>query len=517
MHLSVDLPKTSESFWLASTPQTNYRQLDKEIKVDVAVIGGGLAGISTAWLLKGEGLTVAVMEADRLCQGTTAYSTAKITSQHNLIYAQIKDQFGEELARQYAQANEQALKFMGETIRELHIQCDYLEQPAFVYTQQDRYVQKIQQEAEVAQSLGIRASYHQSLDLPFRVKAAVAFEGQAQFHPRRYVLALAERVEGEGSFIFEQTRAVGIDEGSPKVIYTKQGHRISADHVVVASHFPFHDGLGLYFARMYPDRSYILAVRTEDKLAPGMYVTVESPGRSLRTFHLEKGEGILLAGESHKTGHGENMATHYQALGEFAAEIFSQPEILYRWSAQDYTTIDKIPYIGKIRSGAENIYVATGFRKWGISSSTVSALLLRDLIVKGESPWQDVYSPSRGLKLSSAGQLVQQNLHVANLLVSGKLQKPVAGEEVRPGEGKLVQLDGHKVGAYRDEEGKLHLVDITCTHMGCELKWNNGEKSWDCPCHGSRFTYEGDVLEGPAINPLHHLTQGPNDIDPDII
>lgn len=510
-------PPQSHSYWLDSTPQTRFPQLEEDVKVDAAVIGGGLAGISTAWLLVQEGLKVAVIEADRICQGTTAYSTAKITSQHNLIYAQIQGQFGTELAKQYAQANEAAVRFMGETISKFSIDCDYQEQPAYVYTQQDRYVRQIQQEAETAKALGIQASYHESLDLPFQVKAAVAFEGQAQFHPRKYILALAERIEREGSYIFEQTRAVGIDEGSPKVISTKQGHSITADHVVVASHFPFHDGLGLYFARMYPDRSYILAVRTEDKLAPGMYVTAESPGRSLRTFRLQDGEGILVAGESHKTGHGENMATHYQALGEFAGEIFTDPEILYRWSAQDYTTIDKIPYIGKIRSGAENIYVATGFRKWGISSSTVSALLIRDLIVKGESPWQEVFSPARGLKLGSVGQLVQQNLHVANLLISGKLQRPVPAEEVQSGEGKVIQVDGHKVGAYRDEEGKLHLVDITCTHLGCELKWNNGEKSWDCPCHGSRFTYEGDVLEGPAIEPLHHLSQGPNDIDPDII
>ena len=512
-----DFASSPESYWLGSTPHTDYPILDQDITVDVAVIGGGLVGITTAWLLKKEGLKVAVLEADRICQGTTGHSTAKITSQHNLIYDQIKSQFGKEMARQYADANENAIRVMAEVIKEQSIDCDFEWKPAYVYTQQDKYVPRIQKEARTAAELGIKAEYLEKLDLPFAVKAAVRFDGQAQFHPRKFVLALAELIPGNGCHIYENTSAIAIEEGKPNRVITKRGKTVTAKRVVVATHFPFHDGLGLYFARMYPDRSYVLGVRTKEKLPGGMYVTAESPGRSLRTQRYKDEEMILVAGEHHKTAAGEPMLNHYEVLRNFAAATFDITAIPFRWSTQDYTTIDKIPYIGRIRSGAPDIYVATGFRKWGISTSMVSALIMKDLITKGASPWQEVYCPQRGTKLRAAGQLVMQNIEVAQKLISGKLQSPTPDEKVEKGQGKIVSVEGQKVGAYRDEKGNLHVVDITCTHLGCELKWNSGEKTWDCPCHGSRFTYEGDVVDGPAVNPLKHLSEGVNDIDPDIV
>jgi len=512
-----ELTPVPEPYWLASTPKTDYPALDRDISVDVAVIGGGLVGISTAWFLKQEGLRVAVLEADRICQGTTGHSTAKITSQHELIYAQIKSQFSKELAEQYAKANQTAIRVMADLIENQKIQCDFQWKPAFVFTQQDKYVEQIQKEAEVAASLGIEAEYLDELELPFTVKAAVKFSHQAQFHPRKYVLALAEQIPGDGCEIFENTAATGIEEGSPRcTVSTHTGKKVQADKVVVATHFPFHDGLGLYFARMYPDRSYVLAVRTPDKLPEGMYVSAESPGRSLRTQRDGDSELLLVAGEHHKTAQGGEEFAHYENLRDFAQANFQIEDIPYRWSTQDYTTIDKIPYIGPIHSGSNNIYVATGFKKWGISTSTVSALLIRDLVKWGSSPWQDVFSPQRGLKLNSAGKLISINADVAKELVGGKL-KPGSQEEVEKGQARVEEIEGRKVGAYRDEQGQLHVVDITCTHFGCELKWNQGEKTWDCPCHGSRFSYEGDIVEGPAVKPLQHLSEAGNDIDPDII
>jgi len=511
----IEIPGSPESYWLESTPTTEYSALREDISVDVAVIGGGLAGISTAWLLKKEGLRVALLEADRICQGTTAHSTAKITSQHDLIYDHIVTQFSPELARQYAQANENAIKVMADIIKEYNIDCDFQWKPAYVYTQRDEYVDKIQKEVKAALGLGIEADYLEKLELPFDVKAALRFAGQAQFHPRKYVLALAQMIPGNGSEIYENTAVIGLEEGSLNIITTQGGNKVKADKVVIASHFPFHDGLGLYFARMYPDRSYILGVKTPDKLPEGMYVTAEAPGRSLRTQRVGDHEMLLVAGEHHKVAQGKPEA-HYENLKKFAMENFDVTEIPYRWSTQDYTTLDKIPFIGNLRSGLDNIYVATGFRKWGISTSTVAAQLIRDLIIWGNSPWQDVYSPQRGIKLNSAGQLVNINFDVAKELVSGKI-KSTSSAGIKQREGKIVQMDGRKVGAYQDERGQLHAVDITCTHLGCELEWNGGETTWDCPCHGSRFTYEGDIVEGPALKPLKNLSEGNNDIDPDII
>jgi glycine/D-amino acid oxidase-like deaminating enzyme/nitrite reductase/ring-hydroxylating ferredoxin subunit len=514
----IDLTKTPESYWIDSTPETTYPQLDEDITVDVAVVGGGLVGITTAWLLKKEGLRVAVLEADRICQGTTAHSTAKITSQHGLIYDTIKKQFGIELARQYADANENAVLTMAEVIKEYNIDCDFKWQPAYMYTQQDNYVQKIENEARVASELGIDAYYLNKIPLPFDIKAAVRFDGQAQFHPRKYVLEIAKMIPGDGCQIYENTRAIDIEEGTPHAVITKRGKKVTASKVVLASHFPFYDGMGLYFARMYPERSYILGVKMADKFPDGMYITAENPGRSLRSQRYKDEEMVLVAGEHHKTAHGEpNMMNHYKYLRDFAVETFNVVNFPYRWSTQDYYTVDKIPYIGHLRSDKPNIYVATGFRKWGISTSTVSAMLIRDLIVHGESPWQDVFNPQRGMTLKSVGQLIATNADVAANLVTGKLSIPPSDVKVEKGEGKIVEINGQKVGAYRDEQGTLHVVDTTCTHLGCELKWNNAEKTWDCPCHGSRFTYEGDIVEGPAHMPLHHLEEGPNKIDPNLM
>lgn len=513
---NFDLTRTPESYWIASTDQTDYPTLNEDISVDVAIVGGGLVGITTAFFLKNEGLKVAVIEADRICQGTTAHTTAKLTSQHGLIYDKIKTQMGTQLAKQYAEANETAIKTAADIIKKYNIDCDFVSQPAYVYTESDEYIQKLMDEAKTASDLGIKAHYLESTPLPFKVKAALKYDDQAQYHPRKFVLALAKMIPGDGSQIFEQTRAIDIDEGTPNIIKTKNGNKVSATTIVIASHFPFYDGLGLYFSRMYPSRSYSLGIKISEKFPGGMYINAEKPARSLRSQKFGDGEIVLLSGEHHKTGHGENMMNHYLNLRDFAVATFNVQDILYRWSTQDYVTLDKVPYVGHLTSRNSNIYVATGFRKWGMTNSFVSAMLISDLITKGQNPWQEVYNPSRPTSAAASAKFVSVNAKVFAALVSGKLAPASDKINIKAGEAAIVEVEGHKVGVYRDDKEKLHFVDTTCTHMGCELKWNDAEKTWDCPCHGSRFTYEGDIVEGPAHHPLHHLEEGPNKIDPNI-
>ncbi|MBC2728481.1 FAD-dependent oxidoreductase [Desulfosporosinus sp.] len=493
-----------ESYWIASTPKTNYPTLNEDMNVDVAIIGGGMAGITSGYLLSEDGLKVALLEADRILLGTTAHTTAKLTSQHGLIYDQVKRQMGAEKARQYAEANENAITFVANLIEEKKIECDFSWQSAYVYTQSEDYLQTLQDEQTVAADLGIKAFYQTDLSIPIPIKGALRFDNQAQFHPRKYLLELAKMIEAKGGKIFEQSRVVDIQGEGPYSIFTLNGKKVRARFVIMASHYPCHNFPGLYFTRLYTERAYAVVAKAKEAFPGGMYINAESPSRSLRSLPTEEGERILIVGEKHKTGHGQNLSQHYENLMDFARELFTVEEFPYRWSTQDCTSLDDIPYIGQMTSDRPNIYIASGFRKWGMTNSTVSGIILRDLIVKGESPWQDVYCPSR-FTSSAAANFIVQNADVGVNFISGKLKPMEEDIQVNPGEGVVAEVKGHRAGVYKDKDNEFHVVDTTCTHMGCEVQWNDAEHSWDCPCHGSRFTVDGKIVEGPAMKDLETI------------
>ncbi|MEN6462161.1 MAG: FAD-dependent oxidoreductase, partial [Syntrophomonas sp.] len=378
-----------------------------------------------------------------------------------------------------------------------------------------KYVPQIEEEVRAASELGIKASYLDKVPLPFSVKAAMCFEDQAQFHPLKYLKALAPIIVDSGSHIFEKTQAVNIEEDKSCSVVTRDGKKVHASQVIIASHYPFFDGGGLYFARIWADKSYVVAITMKDKFPEGMFITAEDPARSLRSQNSENGELILVGGEHHKTGQSPNTNSHYKNLIDFAQQNFPVINIPYRWSTQDCMTMDGIPYVGNLTSRSQNLYVATGFGKWGMTNSMVSATILTDLITKGDSPWAPVYNPTR-FSLAATGNLIVQNANVAIKYISGKLTPALNNVQIAVGEGKVINVDGQKVGAYKDENEKLHVVDTTCPHVGCELAWNEAETSWDCPCHGSRFTYEGNLIEGPALNGLNHPDEGPNKVDPNV-
>lgn len=501
-------------YWIASTDNTDYPQLDEDITVDVAIIGGGMVGISSAYILNQAGLQVAVIEADRILNGTTGHTTAKITSQHGIIYSKLKKQMGRELASQYAEANQDAIRLIAKTVDEKDIQCDFKRCPAYIYTQSDKYVKDLADETEDAKDLGIKASYLDTVPLPFEVKAAMRFDDQAQFHPLKYLKALAQKSTDNGLLIYENTEALDIDQADIPVIESRTGPKVYASKVIIASHFPFFDGGGLYFSKMSQDKSYVLAAQIEEEFPDGMFISAEDPVRSLRSQPYEDGEMILFGSEHHKAGHGEDTNVHYDQLLSFAQENFSLRNILYRWSTQDCMTIDQLPYVGHLTPRSPHIYVATGFGKWGMTNGTAAAMILSDLIIKGDSPWATVYSPSRFFSSgSSLKTFIIQNANVAKDLLSGKLGQVSPSRELENGEGEIVSYEGNRIGVYKDEQGEVHMVDTTCTHLGCELAWNSAEKTWDCPCHGSRFSYEGDIVEGPAINRLHHANDEANKVE----
>lgn len=501
MHLNNnEFEDRTSSYWLASVPRTDYPSLQEDVQTDVAIVGGGMAGITTAFLLKMKGFKVTVVEADRILHGTTGHTTAKLTSQHALIYARIKNQMGEELAQQYADANESAIDMVASLVKEYGIDCDFSWQPAHMYTNSHKFIKDLEDEYQAAAGFGIKASLEDKLNMPFPLKLALKYEGQAQFHPLKYLQVLAEKIPGGGSAVYENTPAVNIDKDSGQVI-TRYGHTVTADRIVIATHYPFFDGGGLYFSRIYADKSYIIGVKAEEKFPGGTYINVENPTRSLRSQPYREGEMILIGGEHHKTGDGVNLNQHYQNLIDFAHQNYEVQEVLYRWSAQDCMTADGVPYVGTLTGRHPDIYVATGFGKWGMTNSTAAAMIISDLITVGDNPWAPVYNPSR-FNLESFKKVVFEGIDVVKEYVGGKISKGGEGAELAKGEAQIVTADGQRAGAYRDDQGKLHMVDITCTHLGCELKWNDAETTWDCPCHGSRFSPDGDIIEGPAFNHL---------------
>lgn len=508
------LPEVPSSFWMDSTSGTDYPTLDEDIAVDTAIIGGGIAGITTAYLLKEAGVSVAVLDADRILQGTTAHTTSKLISQHAIIYSKIKKQMSAELAQQYADANNYAIDLVEQISKEQNIDCDFTRLPAYTFTESDQYIKQIEDEVEIARILGLKASFQQDIPLPFRVKAAMRFDNQAQFHCLKFLKELARRIPDRESHIFENTKAVNIQEGNPLTVVTETGKKVKASHVVIASHFPFFDGGGFYFSRIYLERSYVVAATIAEEFPEAHFISAEDPGRSLRYTPSQYGRLILFGGEHHKTGHGTDTNKHYKNLIDFANQYYQVEKIYYRWSTHDCVTTDGVPYVGNLTSRSPNIYVATGFGKWGMTNGIASAKIISDLITTGDNPWAQVYNPSRFITSGSALKtFVGINLSVAEKYITGKLERGEADADIKKGEARVIDIEGQRIGAYRDADGVLHMVDTTCTHLGCEVNWNDAEKSWDCPCHGSRFTYEGEIIEGPAINKLQHVKGESNQVE----
>ncbi|MCM3785559.1 FAD-dependent oxidoreductase [Neobacillus mesonae] len=504
---AAELPKSRESLWRGTVSLPSFERVTENLETEVTVIGAGMTGITTAYLLAKEGYKVVLIEAGNILDGTTGHTTAKITSQHNLIYHELIQHFGHEQARLYYEANEEALRFIRSVITEKEIDCQLTEEDAYVYIQSEDDLQKLEDEFDAYQQLAIPGVWHDKLPIPVPAVAGISLPNQAQFHPLSYLKKLVEELISLGVKIYEKTTAADLKEEDNKVtvMLEKGNHQITSQHVVVASHFPFHDPR-MYFARMHAERSYAIAVEPETEYEGGMYVSYDKPERSIRSALYNDKKLLVIGGENHKTGQGISTHEHFEELVKFAGQHFGVKKVHFRWSAQDLVSIDKMPFIGPIGGAYERVLVATGFRKWGMTTSTVAGRLLTDLIVGRSNPYSQLYDPGRFKADPSIKNVLKDNLDVAKHLIGGKIGLVHTKiEDIKPGEGAVVRHDGKRAGAYKDESGTLYLVDTTCTHLGCEVEWNSGECSWDCPCHGSRFAHDGSVLEGPATEPLPKL------------
>jgi len=443
------------SLWFDGVALAERPALDRDIGVDVAVVGAGIVGLTTALLLEREGLNVAVLEMRHVGAGASGYNTAKLSSLHGLSYRQLASSIGRDKARAYGEANEAGIARVFELAAELGIECDVRRKPNYTYAEDAADLDKVREEAEVAAELGLPASYVEELDLPYAVAGAVRFDDQAEFHPVRYLDGLAAALSGP---VYERTTATGIGSGR---VNTARGPRVAAEHVVVATHLSFLDR-GLYFARCHPERSYVVAGRTEDPPA-GMYLSTESPAHSIRAH----GSWLLVGGESHKTGQAD-AAARYERLAAWARERFGlEPEL--RWATQDQMPVDGVPYVGRHDPVSSNLWVATGFKKWGLAMGTAAAELLAARIAGREHRWTELFDPNRIRAWAGATTFAKENANVAYHFAADRVSKR---------------------GAPR------------CTHLGCLLDWNDAERTWDCPCHGSRFAESGEVIEGPAVRPI---------------
>ncbi len=479
-----------DSLWGQTCAIPPREPLPGPVTAEAAVIGAGMAGILTAWMLQEAGHQVVVLEADRIAGGQTRNTTAKITSQHGLCYARLLRTLGPEKAALYAGASQAAVERFRALVEKKGIDCGFQERDAYVYGADAK---ALREEAAAAASLGLPASYVESVSLPIPTAGAVRFTGQAQFHPLQFLKALAAELT-----IYEAT-AVRRVRGNR--IETDRG-TVLAEKIVFACHFPFVNFPGLYFARMHQERSYVLALQGAPTL-DGMYLGADKGGVSLRSY----GDLLLLGGGGHRTGQGPGGG-RYDLLRALAGTWFPGSREAGRWSAQDCMTLDGAPYIGRFAAGRPDWYVATGFGKWGMTGSMVSAELLRALADGEEAPALAVFHPGR-FSLRDLPALAREGVQSARGLGRELFHvPPETVSQLPPGHGGIVLARGKKAGAYREEDGTLHLVEARCPHLGCQLEWNPDERSWDCPCHGSRFDLDGRRISGPAQEDIRWKRRG---------
>ena len=499
----------NRSLWIETTPETAYPALEGNVEVDVAVIGGGITGLMTAWLLKCEDRRVALVEMRRVAEGATGYTTAKLTLGHHLIYADLAKKQGPATARAYADSNQWAIERLEQLVSENRINCDWERAANFIYTEDERWLSDLRGEVEAMRRAGISAELTTETDLPFPVLGAIRVDAQAQFHPRKFLQALAEKIVGDGSHLYEHTRVSNIRSGDECTVVTNRG-TIRARHVVLATHLPFLDR-GFFFAKAHPQKSYAIAAQIQELRAPlGMYISAEQPTRSIRSAPDRDGSRFLvIGGEGHKPGREDNGSQRYEALERFLNDRFDAAQVRYRWSTHDYMPLDRLPYIGRLRRTDDRLLVATGFAKWGLTKGVVAAAILSDTILGRDNRWAAVYNATRLSLRPSAAKFLIENAKVGTWFFGDRLRSRNRRDRINSlqgGQGIVAGIGARYFAIHRDDDGQLQAVSARCTHLGCLVGWNQADRTWECPCHGSQFAADGTLLQGPATEPLPHLT-----------
>jgi glycine/D-amino acid oxidase-like deaminating enzyme/nitrite reductase/ring-hydroxylating ferredoxin subunit len=500
-----DYRHVTGSYWLETAPGRSFPPLTEDVEVDVAVIGAGIAGLSTAYELARAGRGVAVLEAGRVAAGVTGHTTAKVTALHTLVSDRLRRTRGPDAARLYARSQTEAIEHAAALVQDLGVDCDWEGRSAYTYVCDAGRVEELRAEARAAREAGLPASFTTDTGLPFPVAGAVKVEDQAQFHPRKYLLALTDALTGLGGRVYEQTAVTGLAEGEPCRLTTAAGPAVRARDVVVATHYPIFDR-ALLFTRLSPRRELVVAGAIGAERDPdGMYITPDEGTRSVRTAPYGPGDGqrlLIVTGEHFTPGTGDTPA-RFGRLTAWFREHFPGVDPTYAWATQDNDPTDTVPMVGPLYAGTRHTYVATGFRGWGMSGGIMAGLLLTALLTGRPCAWRELYDPRRlRTAVREAPAFLKTQAQVARHFLGDRLRPPASVDDIPPGGGAVVCSGTDRIAVHRDDEGALHAVSARCTHLGCLVGYNAAERAWECPCHGSRFAPDGTVIQGPAVRPL---------------
>ena len=441
--------------------------------------------------------------------GVTANSTAKLTSQHGLFYKYLEKEYGLNFAKSYLESNEQGIQLAEEIIKKENINCDFEKKDAYVFATNISEIEKVKQEIDILNKIGFNAEYIENIKIPAEnVIGSIKFKNQAQFNARKYTIQLFDRISQNRGKIFENSKVEKIEKIGEKYAIRSGRNKVIAKNVVISTHYPIKNFPGIYFSKMYQDKTYAIAVdigeEENENIIDGMYIQSCEPVISFRTAKYNGKNLLIVAGSGHKTGQTNvKIEDNFINLENYVKKYYPKAKVMFKWSTEDCVTLDKIPYIGKFSNFLPNIYVATGFKKWGMSTAHVAAKIISDLILKKESKYANIYTatrlePIRNIK--EFGNILKES---TNSLFLNKIKPAYAiYDDIKLGEGGVVDINGKKVGIYKRDDGKVFAVKPYCGHLGCLVSWNNLEKTWDCPCHGSRYDYMGNIITEPTVNNL---------------
>lgn len=496
------LRNSTRPIWSDTAVISRQEQQTGEVTVDVCVVGAGITGLTAAYLLGQSGKKVAVIDLGRVGSGETSHSTAHLTEVFDIGYRELISKFGLEGAELAAQSMRRSIERIEQNILELGIECDFKRVPGYRYTVFRGDVNELEAEAAAALQIGVPNQLIFDAPLPFHTERAIRFDHQAQFNPLKYLSGLVSALARQGCLIYEETRMTDVEEGEPCRVVTDQG-TILADDVIVAANVPSTNRFFLH-TKIAAYRTYALAAIVKKEFdRDALYWDSLTPYHYVRSYEFAGQSYVIIGGEDHKTGQDQHTELHFRRLQEWADENFGIEKVTHRWSGQVIEPVDGLPFIGR-NPMSDHVYVATGFSGLGITFGTIAGMLISDLILDNPNPWIELYDASRVKPFASIRNFISENIDYPSHLIADRLTPAQSNDvsRLRENEGAIIRLGAKKVAAYRDPEGELHLLSPVCPHLGCYVQWNEAERSWDCPCHGSRFDPFGKLLNGPARSDL---------------